>query len=118
MSRFSKTSDEIMVAISRPEGYEDVSPELVVEDSGIRSDFHWRVVAFPAPAAAKLPEDVQRDAARYRWLRDEPSSHLYVRLKEKMTTSGMSVCSGPTLDYEIDKRLADAVTHADEGKKG
>jgi hypothetical protein len=47
-----------------------------------------------------------RDAARYRWLRDEPTSHLYVRLKEKITTSGMSVCSGPTLDHEIDKRIA------------
>lgn len=60
---------------------------------------------------------LERDTERYRWLRDEPSSHLYVRLKEKMTTSGMSVCSGPTLDYEIDKRLADAIAHADEGGK-
>ena len=49
---------------------------------------------------------LRADAERYRWLRDEPTSHLYVRLKEKLTTSGMSVCSGPTLDHEIDKRRA------------
>jgi hypothetical protein len=37
--------DEILVAIKRPEGYEDVAPELVAEDARIHPAFSWRVIA-------------------------------------------------------------------------
>lgn len=47
-------SNEILVAISRPEGYEDVSPELVIEDFGIHPAFRWRVVESTAPDGMAL----------------------------------------------------------------
>lgn len=48
-------SDEVLIAIKRGEGYEDVHPHLVAEDA-LRQTLHgwcqfaWRVVTHPAPA--------------------------------------------------------------------
>jgi hypothetical protein len=36
--------DEVLIALKRPEGYEDVHPEIVAEDAGIHVDFEGRVV--------------------------------------------------------------------------
>lgn len=39
--------DEILIAIKRPEDYEDVHPDLVAEDAlqGMSADFEWRLIA-------------------------------------------------------------------------
>jgi hypothetical protein len=58
--------DEILVAIKRPEGYEDVAPELVAEDARIHPAFGWRVIDPFALAAARGQEG--EDAARLDWL--------------------------------------------------
>lgn len=48
-------SNEVLIAITRGEGYEDVHPQLVAEDA-LRQTLHggcqfaWRVVTPPAPA--------------------------------------------------------------------
>ena len=36
--------DEVLVALKRPEGYEDVHPELVAEDALPGTTFEYRVV--------------------------------------------------------------------------
>jgi hypothetical protein len=54
--------DEVLVAIKRPDDYDDVAPELVVEDFvGVRANgFEWRVVQpTPAPAPTQ-PEDLAK----------------------------------------------------------
>lgn len=55
-------TDEVLIAIKRPEGYEDVAPELVAEDFiGVHGNgFEWRVVEQVQSRSEKL-----RDAAKY-----------------------------------------------------
>lgn len=40
----SVEADEVLVAIKRPEGYEDVHPELLAEDALPGTPFEYRVV--------------------------------------------------------------------------
>ena len=74
----------------------------------------WVIEAMKAalaasPTPAPVPVDpvelaeLRRDAARYRWLRDEATSHLYVR-KNDGGKYGVSVCTGVILDCEVDMR--------------
>ena len=44
--------DEILVAIKRPEGYEDVHPEIMADDCFKDSAFEYRVISLP-----HLPEE-------------------------------------------------------------
>lgn len=56
--------DEVLIAIKRPEDYEDVAPELVVEDftSGVCGNgFEWRIVE-PLPDAASSREALAEEA--------------------------------------------------------
>ena len=72
-----------------------------------RTIYNAMLAAAPTPAhvpvdPAELAE-LRLDAARYRWLRDEATSHLYVR-KNDGGKYGVSVCTGVILDCEVDMR--------------
>jgi len=44
LKQFEPKSDEILIAVKRPEGYEDVHPESMVDDAHISAFFEWRIV--------------------------------------------------------------------------
>jgi hypothetical protein len=54
----------VYIKVIRPEGYEDVHPDLLLEDLNIHPDFEPQI----ASAGRDAPE--WRDAERYRWLRE------------------------------------------------
>jgi Lar family restriction alleviation protein len=52
----------VLVRLKRPEGYEDVHPELVLEDAGINPAFEPEVVASPLPQEPREAEQVCAEA--------------------------------------------------------
>lgn len=71
-------------------------------------DFPVGTKLYTAPAAGAVPEDVLRDAERYRWLRDE-SENAPAKTPSAMTWSNQEdryvFVFGQTLDDEIDAAM-------------
>ena len=62
------TPDAVIVALHRPDGYEDVHPDLLIEDAHIHPDFR--------------PEDVTATVRRLLAERDERIARLTALLRE------------------------------------
>lgn len=74
-------TDEVLVAITRGEGYEDVAPELVAEDAlGLKNPFQWRVVATPP---AQQPGEVGEEIAELRRNYDGAKRWLFALAMEQ-----------------------------------
>jgi hypothetical protein len=65
-------SNAVYVKLTRPEGYEDVHPELVLADANIKPDFEPEVVALssaaPSGDSAGVPSDTELARRAYRYM--------------------------------------------------
>jgi hypothetical protein len=48
--RDALADDAVLVAIKRPEGYEDVAPEILLDDAGFHPAFEYRLVPLDTTA--------------------------------------------------------------------
>lgn len=103
--------DEVLVALKRHEGYEDVHPELVAEDAIKETWPGYRTLELEGGVEI---EALQADAAQYRWLRSQNwNDGTLAVLRSADLPLGVQTFSGQLLDDAITvRRMAVPVPEA------
>jgi hypothetical protein len=92
-----ETSADVLIRLKRPEGYEDVDPELILEDANINPAFEPELVAASVQGLEAPPEcktDEEKRAFCFGWFKAMEKQRApdvqgaFVRLRRPSSTAG------------------------------